>query len=213
MKWFLGASWVGLSLAWEQDSAALVQVWRVMCRMDRTHPNSASQLEKRPDFSKYVPLVAIPQSLAVPSHQISIYPLYSHLLFACLKNQLAWKPGILAETSRSQLHQTVSVCCDKSSKSGAPGHWHNILGTSFLEKKLGPAPTIVTSMPTLKGEWDVLNTNFWKFTPTVLFIKIKVCCLDELRHLSSPCGDHPAASSTWDLLESPVCRPAKLKLE
>lgn len=179
MKWFLGASWVGLSLAWEQDSTALVQVWKVM---------GSSPISGCP----------FPPEL---------YPPYSHF-FACLENQLAWKAGVLAETSRSQPHQTILMCCDKSSESGAPGHWPNILGTSFLEKKLGPAPTIVTSMPTLKGEWDVLNIDFWKFTVTVLFIKIKVSCLDELRHLSSLCGDRPAASSTWDLLEGPVCRPA-----
>lgn len=190
----------------------MVQVWRVMCRMDRTRPNSASQLENRVQTcSNWVPLVAVPQSLAVPSPRVP--PSCSHLLFACLENHLAWNTGVLSETSRSQLHQTVLVCCDKSSESGAPGHWPNIRDTSYLEKKLGPAPTIVTSMSTLKGEWHVLNTDFWKITPTVLFIKIKVSCLDELRYLFSACEDHPAASSTWDLLESPVCRPAKLKLD
>lgn len=141
-----------------------------------------------------------------------LYPPYSHL-FACLENQLAWKAGVLAETSRSQLHQTVLVCCDKSSESGAPGHWPNMLGTSFLEKKTRTSSH--NSNKYAYFERWMRCSQYWllKIHSDCSFYQNKSELSGWTETSPSPCGDRPAASSTWDLLEGPVCRPAKLKLE
>lgn len=132
MSWFLGTSWVGLSLAWEQDSAALAEVWRVVCRRGRTRPSSASQLGVRGQASSKFLWWQFPILwLSLPTRAL---PSLLTSAFTCLENQLLWNLGVLAERSRSQVHQTVLVCCDKGQSQVPQGVGPTYRSAYFLEK-------------------------------------------------------------------------------